>query len=63
MQLDPDFVLGYRANPDDPRWAGAYPPHDPELTFLLPYTARRMAIEVETHQASRLWATWSSGIT
>ena len=50
VQLDPDFVLGYRANPDDPRWAGAYPPHDPELTFLLPYTARRMIIEVETHQ-------------
>ena len=51
VQLDPDFVLAYRANPDDPRWANVYPPHDPALGFLLPYTARRMVLELETHAA------------
>ncbi|MBA4023900.1 MAG: hypothetical protein C0482_16195 [Gordonia sp.] len=51
VQLDPAFVLEYRSNPQDPKWADFYPPHDPELTFSLPYVAAAAVIEVETHIA------------
>jgi hypothetical protein len=49
VQFDPDFVLAYRANPDDPQWAEVNPPHDPELTFTIPDKAAKVVVEIETH--------------